>query len=241
MMLPHGDGKICKSWWCRERPSPLRPPPCVPWEIPNWYGIIPEPLPPYAPDVVVERIVIERLGRPHLRGWRFWGSSWSWEGVGLPPNATDALPRWNVTYSGPTSTSCSGPGGSCSGWTISDSCLMDFRELSDCLRHGSHILQSYHRARPARPRSIIQQLPCSYLRFEPFHRPQGTPNFSETRLSVMPDSTAARSHPATIWRFRYLSVTNHEWAVSCCPPLCCWISKGHAWGYSLPGNQPQGA
>ena len=84
----------------------------------------------YAPDVVVERIVIGRLGRPHLRGWRFWGSSWSWEGVGLPPNATDALPRWNVAYSGPTSTSCSGPGGSCSGWVISDSCLMDFRELS---------------------------------------------------------------------------------------------------------------
>ena len=193
----------------------------------------------YAPDVVVERIVIERLGRPHLRGWRFWGSSWSWEGVGLPPNATDALPRWNVAYSGPISTSCSGPGGSCSGWTIPDSCTMDFRRLWLPETRQSHSPKLW-RARPARPRSIIQQLPCSYLRFESLHRPQGTPNFSETLLSVMPDSAAARSHPATIWRFAYLSVINHEWAVSWWPPLCCWVSKGHASGYSLSGNQPQG-
>ena len=137
---------------------------------------------------------------------------------------------------------CSGPGRSCSGWTISDSCLMTVVGcpwLPETRR--SHLSKFWQSASCQTPEHDPETSPARILALNPFTVRKGTPNFSEIRLSVMSDWAAARRHPVTFWRFAYLSMTNIEWTVSCWPPLCCRVSKGHAWGYLLPDNQPQGA
>ena len=130
------------------------------------------------------------------------------------------------TWPGPTSTSCSGPGGS--GWTIPDSCLMDCHGLSliawDTAVTFSKVLTELDLSDLG---ASSRDFPARIFALSPFTVGKETPNFSETRLSVMPDSAAARRHPTTIWHFAYLSITYPEWTASRCPPLCCRVSKGH--------------